>query len=61
MNNNELKIGEIDQVILLLQQLNIPATFDNMSKLMCCLQILTSIKEKMTVAEEDQNVGTSNE
>lgn len=54
--NNETKIGEIDQVIMLLQQLNIPATYENMSKLMACLQLLTSIREKLnSVAKEDQN------
>jgi len=64
MNNAEIKIGEVDQIIVLLQQLNIPATYDNMSKLMCCLQLLASIKEKMAknnTVEEDQNATDGNE
>lgn len=64
MENNELKIEEIDQVIIILQQLNIPATYENMSRLMCCLQLLTTAKEKIAkigTTEVDQNATAGNE
>lgn len=58
MENSEFNVEEIDQVVIILQQLNIPATYENMSRLMCCLQLLATAKNKIAkigTAEVDQN------
>lgn len=45
---------EIDNIIHTLEQLNIPATYDNMSKLLGCMQHLARMRDmlKAQTAEE---------
>lgn len=64
MENSDQNVKDIEQIYQVLQQLNIPATFDNMTKLLYCLQLLSVIKGRLTgtkPAEVDQNATDRNE
>ena len=45
-------VNKIQAVINTLQSLNIPATMDNMGKLMGCVQVLEEVKNNLNRKEE---------
>ena len=64
MENSEQNVKDIEQISQVLQQLNIPATFDNMTKLLYCMQLLSVVRGRLAEnkpAEVDQNATDGNE
>lgn len=44
---------DINNIIGTLESLNIPATFDNMNKLLGCLQLLAKIRDNLSRGENE--------